>query len=117
MARKKKAELVEEAEALGVDPDGLKVAELEVAVTAAEQAAVAATKPVKESSWGRHAAHAAGSEHGVHLQLGHIVVDEDGVAGFQLATDFVLGRAEALVLAEELGFAAADNHHILTHTG
>lgn len=106
---KKKAELVAEAETLGVDPAGLKVPELKVAVSAAEQAVA---KPA-----GRHAAHAYGTSQGVHLQLGHMVDDGSGVMVFQLAQEFELGRDEALVLAEELPQAAHDHNSVAVHGG
>jgi hypothetical protein len=109
----KKAELQKEAEALGVDPSGLKVAELEVAVAAAEQA----TTPTASKSAGRHAAHAYGTSQGVHLELGHMVDDGSGVMVFQLASEFVIGRDEALALAEELPAAAHDNTAISVHGG
>jgi hypothetical protein len=92
----------------------LKVAELEIAVEAAQQA-TAPSAPAKTG--GRHAAHAYGTSQGVHLQLGHMVEDKEGVMVFQLAQEFELGREEALALAEELPWAASDHHVAVAHSG
>jgi hypothetical protein len=101
---KKKAELVEEAEALGVDPEGLKVAELEVAVTAAEQAA-STTLPE-----GKPDVQARVDERSVRVTLGAWRESE-----FHEGPSILIDADEARRLAGELpdlASAALNNHNL-----
>ncbi len=117
----KKAELVKDAESLGIDTEGLKVAELEAAIQEALDAdAKDEEAPVEKSApaaMGPNAAHAVGDEEGVHLKLGHMEADADGNMGFHEDGEFVLSRDAALALGDELPGAAADHNAVGSHFG
>ena len=124
----KKADLQRQAKKLGIDVEGMRVADLEAAIehvqTAVEEvsqpvadAPTDAPAPVEVAGGGPHAAHAYGTSQGVHLQLGHMEHNADGNAEFHLASEFVLGRDAALALADELPGAAADHNAVGSHFG